>query len=193
MNKRQFLAAATLAAATPFAAAASRSSRKGPTLLTISGAIKQHNRGPLDPALDQMMHKQKVAFDAAYCFDYEALAAMPAHTIAPTLEYDGKAHHLAGPALLDILGSLGADLRPDTTVYLRAIDGYTVAPTVAELGRYHFILATHIDGLPLGLGGLGPLWAVYDADHIAELAAKPLNERFALCPWGIYHIEVKTA
>ena len=193
MNKRQFLAAASLAAATPFATAASHGKRKGPTLLTISGAINQHNRGPLDPALDQMMHKQKVAFDAAYCFDYDALATMPTQTITPTLEYDSKVHRLSGPALLDILGSLGADLRPDTTVYLRAIDGYTVAPTVADLGRYRFILATHIDGQPLGLGGLGPLWGVYDADRIPELAAKPLNERFALCPWGIYHIEIKAA
>jgi hypothetical protein len=41
------------------------------------------------------------------------------------------------------------------------------------------------------LGGLGPLWAVYDADRVPEMAAKPVNERFAVCPWGLYHIDVQ--
>jgi hypothetical protein len=42
----------------------------------------------------------------------------------------------------------------------------------------------------MALGGLGPLWAVYDADRFPDMAARPLNQRFGLCPWGIYHIHV---
>ena len=42
----------------------------------------------------------------------------------------------------------------------------------------------------MALGSLGPLWAVLDADRLPELAAKPLAERFAVCPWGLYHIGV---
>jgi hypothetical protein len=57
--------------------------------------------------------------------------------------------------------------------------------------RYRFILATHLDGEPMALGGLGPLWAVYDADRFPEQAAKPVPDRFALCPWGLFHIEVQ--
>jgi hypothetical protein len=50
-----------------------------------------------------------------------------------------------------------------------------------------------MDGKPMPLGGLGPLWAIYDADNIPELAAKPLKERFVLCPWGLYQIQVSEA
>ena len=43
----------------------------------------------------------------------------------------------------------------------------------------------------MALGGLGPQWAVYDADVLPAFKDKPVNERFGLCPWGLYHIEVK--
>jgi hypothetical protein len=52
------------------------------------------------------------------------------------------------------------------------------------------IVATHLDGQPMPLGGLGPLWAVYDADRVPQAAARPLAERFAQCPWALYHIDV---
>ena len=53
------------------------------------------------------------------------------------------------------------------------------------------IVATAIDGVPLWIGGLGPLWAVVDADRLPALKDKPVKERFAQCPWGLYHIDVK--
>jgi hypothetical protein len=31
------------------------------------------------------------------------------------------------------------------------------------------------------------------ADRIAAFRDKPLNQRFALCPWGIYHIGLTPA
>ena len=45
----------------------------------------------------------------------------------------------------------------------------------------------------MALGGLGPQWAVYDADVLPAFKDKPVKERFGLCPWGLYHIEVKKA
>jgi len=59
------------------------------------------------------------------------------------------------------------------------------------LRLYRYIIATHLDDKPLPLGGLGPLWAVYDADRFGNMMERPLSARFALCPWGIYHIQVK--
>ena len=53
------------------------------------------------------------------------------------------------------------------------------------------IVATTLDGVPMRLGGLGPLWAVYDAGRVPPFKDKPLKERFALCPWGLYFIDVK--
>jgi len=192
MQKRHFLAAlgaTTLASAAP--AAQDRPQRTGPTLLTVTGAIGHGNRGPLDKALDQMMVKQQLAFDKAHVFDFEALRALPAVTIRPTLEYDAKVHSLRGPLLGQVIEATGARLDNTLKLVLRAIDGYNVTLTLAQARRYRFIIATHLDGQPMPLGGLGPLWAVFDADRHADVMARPLAERYAQCPWGLYHLEVQ--
>jgi hypothetical protein len=192
MNKRQFLGAA--AAALPLAGQVKAASLPalpgGPALLTVSGALVRSNRGPFDPALDQMMHKHGVSFSKAWVFDDAALRMLPAVTIRPTLEYDAKVHELRGPLLLDLLAHAGATLSDKTVLVLRAVDGYKVELPVAQARAQRFIAATHVDGKPMPLGGLGPLWAVVDADRIPEMAAKPLGQRFAACPWALYHVEV---
>lgn len=195
MKKRDFLFASTLGAAVlPSGLFAQQSphSAKSPTLLTVSGVIGKGNRGPLDPALDQMMSKQKIRFDKACAFDFAALTALPATSIKPTLEYDNWVHTLKGPLLTEVLRACGSPAE-GTRVLLRAVDGYSIFISMADVRKYRFIVATHLDGQPMPLGGLGPLWAVYDADRFADMAAKPVNERFALCPWALYHIEVQPA
>jgi hypothetical protein len=194
MNKRQFLGAAAAAGALPLAGQAAGAAlpapADGPTLLTVTGAIAHANRGPFDPALDQMMHKHGVSFRKAYVFDDAALRALPALTIRPTLEYDGKAHALRGPLLVDVLARAGATLGDKSVLVLRAVDGYNVELPLAQARARRFIVATHVDGKPMPLGGLGPLWAVYDADRVPEMAAQPLAQRFEACPWALYHVEV---
>jgi hypothetical protein len=192
MKKRTFLGGAALAAgALPAIAAPARGDApKGPTLLTISGNITGGNRGPVDPALDQMMFKHKASFARAFAADFAALLALPAVNIRPTLEYDAKPHALRGPLLLDVLGMASATIRPDTRIVLRAVDGYAATVSAEQSRVQKFIVATHLDGQPMALGGLGPLWAVVDADRVRSLAAKPLAERFGACPWALYHIEV---
>lgn len=194
MNKRRFLGAAAAVAGAPLAAPAAHAAQlraPGPVLLTISGAIARGNRGPLDPALDQMMHKQKIGFASAYAFDFAALAALPARTIRPTLEYDNKPHLLRGPLLMDVLAQAGVRRDGAARVLLRAVDGYVAGISLAQAKAHGFIVATHLDGQPMALGGLGPLWAVYDADRVPDMAARPVRERFGSCPWALYHIEVQ--
>ena len=191
MNKRNFLAAAGLAAASvpAFAQGKGNAAAKGPVLLTVSGQVSRSNRGPFDPVLDQLMGKQKIAFEKAHTFDFAALQAMPAVTIKPTLEYDRKPHELRGPLLTDVLRAAGAAV--NGKLAMRAIDGYAPTITREDARKYRFIVATHLDGKPMALGGLGPLWAVYDADRFADMAAKPVDQRFALCPWALFHIDVQ--
>lgn len=191
MNKRDFLTTAALAAALPGTALAKAAPHAGPVLLTLTGAIGKGNRGAFDPALDQLMKKHGVKFDKAHTFDAAALDALPAVTIRPTLEYDAKVHALRGPLLADVVSAAGAPLGENNKLLLRAIDGYAATVTAAEARKYRFIVATRIDGKPLPLGGLGPCWSLYDADRFADMAARPLNERFGACPWGLYHIEVQ--
>lgn len=189
MNKRQFLGTAALAGLSA-ASTARAAGPAGPTLLTVSGAIGKPNRGGFDPARDVMMAKQQIRFAHAHAFDYAALAALPAHSIRPTLEYDGRPHTLRGPLLLDVMKAAGASLREDSRLILRAVDGYAAAVTVAQARAQRWIVATTMDGAPMALGGLGPLWALCEADRVPELAALPLAARFGGAPWALYHIDV---
>jgi hypothetical protein len=193
MDKRQFLSTIAVGVTSPAFANAPKQagSVDGPALLTVTGAIGRGNRGPLDPALDQLMKKQGLKFDKAHAFNFAALTSLPAVTIKPTLEYDNKSHVLTGPLLVDVIKATGAVTNDKSRLLLRAIDGYGVTVSLADVQKYRFIIATTIDGKAIPLGGLGPLWAVYDADRFPDMAAKPVNDRFALCPWGLYHIEVQ--
>jgi hypothetical protein len=191
MDKRHFLGAALATAALPAAAAAPSAPASGPALLTLTGDIGRSNRGPLDPLRDQMMFKQKLAFSRAFALDFAMIAALPARTIRPTLEYDGKTHTLRGPLLTEVLALSGTRPADNSKLFLRAVDGYAAAVPMGQLRAWKLIVATHLDGQPMALGGLGPLWAVYDADRVPEMAARPLKERFGACPWALYHIEVQ--
>lgn len=187
-SKRAFLA--TVAATGAFATGTTRAATPAaPGLLTVTGAIGRSNRGAFDPVLDQMLGKHGVTFERAYEFDAATLQQLPSVTIKPTLEYDGKRHTLAGPLLATVLDAINAS---GTQLALRAVDGYNVALSRADAAAYKMMVALKIDGRPMALGGFGPQWAVYDADNLAAFKDKPLKERFALCPWGLYHVAVMT-
>jgi hypothetical protein len=194
MKKRNFLTLAAVGGAgfSPLAKAGAAGAAS-PALLTVTGAIGKGNRGPMDPALDQMMAKLKIGFEKAHAFDFGMLVAMPAVTIKPTLEYDNQAHTLKGPLLADVLKAAGAAPPDGVELQMRAVDGYSPTITMADVRKYRFIVATHLDGKPMPLGGLGPLWAVYDADRFADMAARKVSERFGLCPWALFHIDVPQA
>ena len=192
MDKRHFLVAGGVGAIWPLQVrAGAPGGRTGPGLLTVTGAIGRSNRGPLDPALDQLMVKHGSKFDKAWEFDAAMLARLPAVTLQPTLEYDAKPHKLSGPLLSSVVGAAGVVASAPVVLTLRALDGYAVAVSLADAQRYRMIVATTADGVPMSIGGLGPSWAVYDADRVADFKDKPLKERFALCPWGLYCIDVK--
>ncbi|CAE6808691.1 molybdopterin-dependent oxidoreductase [Paraburkholderia haematera] len=198
MDKRQFLASAAVLGATAAPAFASKRVGQGacaasPVVLTIAGAIKRSNRGALDPAFDQLLAKHQVKFSQAYGVDLPLIASMPVVTIKPTIEYDARPHTLSGPLLSDVLAHVGAPGAGSTQIVMRAVDGYAVMTTLDKVHDYRMIVATHMDGKPLPLGGLGPLWVVYDPDSIPELAGKPLKDRFVLSPWGFYQMQVTEA
>lgn len=192
MRRRSFLGigALGLAGVASGCATSSTGSIAGPPLLTVSGAIGEGNRGASDEAFDAVFTRHGIAFERAHAFDFGALAALPAVTIEPTLEYDAQRHRLRGPLLTDVLDQAGVPLTDGTALSLRALDGYAVTLTIREARQYRYLVATHLDDRPMPLGGLGPLWAVFEADRFADVAARPLGERFVRAPWGLYHIGV---
>ena len=194
MHKRDFLAGAALAGMLPAASAATPArAAAGPVLLTVGGAVSPGNRGALDKVRDQMMGKHELKFSRATAFDAAALATLPATRIRVTLEYDNQMHELQGPLLTTVLGAAGADLKKPLRLGLRAVDGYNADLTLAEVQAWRVMVATHMDGQPLALGGLGPQWAIYEADVLPAFKDKPVNERFVYSPWGMYYINVALA
>jgi len=192
MHKRQFLTQLGLAGMLPAGAALAHApDTPQPTLLTVSGAIERANRGPLNPVTDLLAAKQGVQFNQARTFDARALQRLPSVSISPTVEYDGRRHTLEGPLITEVLASAGLAPGRKATLVLRAVDGYNATLTAADAARYGMIVALRMDGVPLSVGGLGPQWAVYEADNIPEFKSRPVNERFTLAPWGLYLIEVK--
>ncbi|MEP6875517.1 MAG: molybdopterin-dependent oxidoreductase [Burkholderiales bacterium] len=193
MERRQLLTTAAAALAAPASTGAATSSPRGLRILTVSGAIAKTNRGPLDPALDQLMVKHGARFERAFEFDSALLAQLPSVSIEPTLEYDARPHKLSGPLLSSVIEAAGVRASAPVILALRALDGYTVAISLVDARSYRMIVADKVDGHPMNIGGLGPLWAIYDADRVAAFKDKPLKDRFALCPWGLYAIDVKPA
>lgn len=195
MNRRRFLTttASGAVASLPTVGTAATTRERSPTLLTITGAIGKTNRPPFDPARDILMGKHGVKFDKAYAIDYPTLAGLPSKRMNVTLEYDRKRHEVGGPLLADVLALASAATTDATVLNMRAVDGYAPTLSVGDARRYQYIVALRLDGQPLALGGLGPLWAIYEADRFPEIAAKPVDQRFATCPWAMYHVEVKSA
>ena len=160
------------------------------TVLTLTGAIDNTNRAKMDETGDQLMHKHGIRFERAFSLTLADLEKLPPVTINPTLEYDARHHLLKGPRLIDVVNLAGIGKRRPTSLKLHGIDGYSPEISFEKAQKYSFILATHLDGNTLPIGGFGPLFAICDADHIPELAQKPLAQRFVDCPWGLYCIEV---
>jgi hypothetical protein len=195
MDKRTALKA-TLAGGTLWTSTSARPAPPvgtGPGLLTVCGEGVHGNRGPLDPVRDQMMVHHGVQFSAAYVFDAVALQRLPAQTIRPVLEYDGQRHTLRGPRLTAVLAAAGVRATSGWQLGLRAADGYRVELSLTEAVTMGMIVATQMDGQALALGGLGPQWAVYEPEAVAAWRERPLKERFARCPWGLYLIELRRA
>jgi hypothetical protein len=194
VKKRAFLCTLVATAAAPLPALGQSkpgsASGSEPTLLTVTGDIAKTNRGAFDKSLDVLMAKHELAFDKAFALDYPMIAKLPVNNIDVTIEYDGKKHALSGPLLTDVLQVAGATLTDSTTLALRALDGYAPKLKLSEARRLGFIIATHRNGKPLALGGLGPLWAVYPADRFPDIMSREISLRFSACPWGLYHIAV---
>ncbi|PRC92714.1 molybdopterin-dependent oxidoreductase [Solimicrobium silvestre] len=194
MEKRQFLSSGlvlgTLLIPTLKEASATIQNASAQIILTITGDIKHVNRDKSDVVKDQLMHKQGVHFERAYTFALSDLENLRAKTISPTLEYDARIHQLSGPRLMDVLELVGVNKTKHSSIIFHGIDGYSPEISLALAEKYDYILATKLDGQLLSVGGFGPLFAIYDADRLTEIAQKPLNQRFDKCPWGLYCIEV---
>ncbi|MBP7241701.1 hypothetical protein [Amaricoccus sp.] len=147
----------------------------GPALVTVSGAIANPDRAPLDAAEDRLFVFNEIAFDKARAFDAVELAALPQATVRTDFPMGGPFVTFTGPTLADVLDAAGATDATDAdnaVVTLHAIDGFALEASVADLVGRGAVLATARDGRPLGIGDLGPAQLVFpraDRPDLAEM------------------------
>ncbi len=181
---QKFLSVTMAAFALLIGGASNASAGPEPSSLTITGEISHPNRGALDPFRDAfLMHKEKT-FAKAFAFTLSALAALPQTKISTNVEgWPGKIE-LEGPRLRDALAAAG--VAPDATIAATALDGYNVELTPEEMASHDWILAVSADGVPLSIGGRGPVWLIHGTDGKAVS-----QEVEATWVWALYLLEVK--
>lgn len=155
------------------------------TLLTVSGEIDNTNREAFDPFFDGFLKFHDKTFDKAHSFDWKTLAALPQKTIKVNADTEDWPRPLTmeGPLLKDVLVAAGAK-GDSATLY--ALDGFGFEMDADKMAAHEWVLAMKVDGKPLGIGGLGPLWLVYDTG-----GAKAPEEEERGWVWSVFHIEVE--
>ena len=165
-----------------------------PVLLTISGPGVQPNRTGLDPKRDIMLAAQGHQFDAAWVCGRDAINSLPQTSMNSAIEYDDQRHELRGPLLETVLQASGLDiskaLAENHWITLQAIDGYRVQMPLTQALRWRYLLATQMDGQALPLGGLGPLWAMFDPQTLSKSDASSDKKPFTQAAWGLYYIRI---
>jgi hypothetical protein len=169
--------AAALAVSTPAAA-------EGPVLVTVTGAVENANRGPMDPTRDKLFEFIGAEFDAAHELDHQALRALPQRSVQADFPMGGDVTTFTGPTFADLLDAAGA--RGDT-VWVQALDGYAIEVAAADLTGQDAILAIEIDGVPLGIGGKGPAMVAFPRAEREDLAG--MNDDWWI--WQVFHVRVE--
>lgn len=165
-----------------------------PVVLTIAGIGVQANRGKPQAVADRMLTVHGYQFDAAGSCGLDAINSLQQHSLKTVAEYDEAEHSLRGPLLENILQAAGVDMAQAIAqghwLTLQGIDGYRTQMPVAQAVRWRIMLATQMDGQPLAMDGVGPLWTMFAPEQIAELTQLPIKERFQAAVWGLYFIQV---
>lgn len=127
-----------------------------PVVLTIHDGISTTNRGPVDGFRDVFFKFNDIAFDAAYELGLATLAELPQATVTANAESFPAPITASGARLDAVLALVGA--APDATITIQALDGYSAEITAEMRQKTTWVLASEVDGAPIGLGGRGPLW-----------------------------------
>ncbi|QPH52706.1 hypothetical protein [Pontivivens ytuae] len=177
---RTALSIAALLFALP--AAAEMAAPTGQVILTVGGEIGQGNRGPSTADDLSVLGKMELVFEEGASFDMDMLAALPQAEIVTNMPgTEDQPATFSGPLLSDVMVAVGAEGR---AAYPMALDGYSVEIPWEEMVEHGPILATHVDGTPLPIGGIGPTMTVYpqieDAALYEEFLAKQVWATFYL-------------
>lgn len=142
------------------AASGFASSAVAQDVLTIVGKVGATNRPAYDRFNDAFFKHHEWRFDKAYALDRAALAALPQKEISAHVEDWPRVVTAKGPLLRDVLAA--AKVADGARLVVMALDGYAAEFEPKDITAHEWIVALEVNGRPLGLGGRGPAWLMYD-------------------------------
>ncbi|MTI03509.1 hypothetical protein [Roseibium sp. RKSG952] len=159
---------------------------QGHVLLTLGGAVTETNlpaRGEDDGGL---LGYLEVQHDGAAGFDAAMLDGMDQTKITISYGPEGNKRDIAfsGPRLSDVMIMAGAEGKAATPV---AMDGYQSEIPWDSIAAHQPIVATHADGIPMGIGGYGPTMIVFPSTDDADLAQEQSGQQV----WAIAYIGIE--
>lgn len=153
-------------------------------VLTVTGpAVTAPNRPGLSDSADRFLVYRGAKFDRARAFTLDDLAALPLQSARVYSPYEDKVAPFDGPALAEVLKAAGATAAKAVT--LQSIDGYEARLDAATLAADGQVLALCRDGVPLALGGLGP---VFSTVPLAAGQARATEDQVNRQVWGLFHM-----
>ncbi len=154
------------------------------TVLTVAGRIGEVNRGPHDAFRDAFFKHHERIFEKAFSFSREALKRLPQKSITARFDSWPTAVSATGPSLADVLEVVKAPAGAKLKVV--ALDGYAAEFEAKDIADHDWIVAIEADGKPLGIGGRGPTWMMFDTNGKTLKA-----EEEALWVWSAFMIVIE--
>ena len=140
---------------------------EGPVVLSLSGRLRQPNRGAL------------AAFDMAM------LERLPQASFTTRTPWYAQARRFTGPLLRDLLSAAGSHA---TLLTAAALNGYRVDIPVDDAIRYDLLVARLLDDKPMTVRDKGPLFIIYPFDQHPSLRNALYYSR---CAWQLNAIELQ--
>lgn len=156
---------------------------QGPVVLTIAGDITHTNRDASHTKRDGFFAYHEIEFKSAFVLDRATLQKLPQKEIVCQPPQYDRTVTFSGPSLRDVLDLVGAE---KVSLKTRALDGFAVELTAEQVASKDWILATHADGKPFGIGDKGPIWLMHTPS-----AKKVPEEEEQGWPWAVFYMEVK--
>ncbi len=161
-------------------------SPQGHVLLTLGGAITETNLPARAENDGGLLGFLEVTHDGAAGFDAAMLDGL--EQIEITIPYgppeNQRDYTFSGPLLSDVMtmaGARGKSAQP------MAMDGYQAEIPWESIETHQPIVATHADGVPMGIGSYGPTMIVFSPTDDAALAQTQASQQV----WAIAYIAIE--
>lgn len=141
----------------------------GRPILTVSGNIEHKNT------------------EDSAVFDRDSLESIGISNLSTGTDWTDNVTEFEGVLGRDLLDYLGAE---GETLFVTALNDYTVEIPISDFETYDVLLALTEDGVTLTPRDRGPIWIVYPRDNHPELNTAEMNDRWV---WQVKAIEVKSS